>query len=894
MEIIDLSGKWTCSLPFAEAEVSLPGTLDRSGLGLPDDPNRQWKVEEVRRIGFWQEGEPIVTRLTRLHTYEGKALFSRKVCWQVPQGKRIFAEVERARCLSLTVNGRTAPLLPGASPSTPWVFEVTGLCTGEDEFTFCSDNSYPGMARDDIVYSSAASDETQTNWNGLLGWIRIRVEEAAFVEAVRVYPAGDTLDVCVRLNCAEPWKGRLQAASQALCSSAEVTVRADQGITEVWLRTLPVREDALRWDLEAGNLCELTVSPDGMDSSSAAFGLRRFASEAGSLTLNGRKIFLRGEANCAAFPETGHPPMEIGAWKEILQRYQNYGANFVRFHSHCPPEAAFTAADELGMLLEPELSHWNPENAFATEESRNCYRQELTAILSRLANHPSFVMLSLGNELHADEAGHAYMTELLRLARDMDPTRLYANGSNTHYGHLGPDPDSDFFTAANCWQLPMRATGANMHGWLNQGPPDADHDYQPTVEAIRKVSAQPIFSFEVGQYEVLPDFDEIADYRGVTRAENLCHIRRKVEAAGLMPVWKQWVEATGELSLKCYRAEVEAALATKGYSGICLLSLQDFPGQGTALIGMMNAHLQPKPYPFAQPERFRAFFRDALPLLRLPRFTYQAGEEAAAPLLLANYSRETVEGSVAWKLQGKRFHAMGQLMPCRCAPGTLSKLGEIHLRLPEVAMAEKLTMTVRAGACENTYSLWVYPAVQPVCPPDVYECRALTTEAKAVLERGGKVYLAPDSTAEALPRSVQAHFSSDFWSVCTFPTQDGTMGQYINSSHPVFRSFPTEAHTDWQWWRMATQRAAVLPGYMDCIVAEMDSYAYLRPMAQLLECCCGNGRLMLSTMALHTLQDYPEARTLQDAIYRYMASDSFQPVQEMDIEDIAAIAPERA
>ena len=164
----------------------------------------------------------------------------------------------------------------------------------------------------------------------------------------------------------------------------------------------------------------------------------------------------------------------------------------------------------------------------------------------------------------------------------------------------------------------LRATSANFSGWLNREDAKAVSDYSAEMEDFRSVSDLPVFSFEVGQYEVLPDFREIGDYHGVTVPCNLIQMERKMHAAGLENLWPRMVNATGENALQCYRAEVEAAMRTEEFSGISLLSLQDFPGQGTALVGMMNAHLQPKPYSFADPARFAAFFRDVLPMALLP------------------------------------------------------------------------------------------------------------------------------------------------------------------------------------------------------------------------------------------------------------------------------------
>ena len=222
--LIDLSGIWTCEIPGQTGEIRLPGTLDEAGFGHADDPLRQWQMEEVRRIGFWREGDPIVTRLTRKHTFEGQARISRFLEWSAPASKRVFVECERARHLRLLVNGREAPLTQPACLSAPYVFEVTGLVTGRDEFVFLSDNSYPGWPRDAIVYASAASDETQTNWNGILGVIRLRFEQPDYIAGVRVYPGNGKAEIRIALDLSRALTCPLHISSPALGSDAEIPV----------------------------------------------------------------------------------------------------------------------------------------------------------------------------------------------------------------------------------------------------------------------------------------------------------------------------------------------------------------------------------------------------------------------------------------------------------------------------------------------------------------------------------------------------------------------------------------------------------------------------------------------------------------------------------------------
>ena len=892
MEFIDLSGIWECSVPGQSGTAVLPGTLDENGFGEADDPRRQWKAAEIRERGIWREGDPILTRLTRKKVFEGEARFSRTLCWNPPAGRRIFLECERTKQLRLAVNGREAPPAEPVCLSAPSVFEVTGLVTGEDTFVLISDNSMPGWPRDAIVYASAASDETQTNWNGVTGYLRLRTELPDYISGVRVYPRGNRAEIRIGLDLAEDRQFLLRVSSPALSREETVPVQGKAGVSEIRCAAA-LRPDAARWDLGEGVLHPLTVSADGMESRAVSFGIRDFCAREGHLALNGRRIFLRGETNCAAFPETGYIPADTASWRRILEAYRAYGVNCVRFHSHCPPEAAFTAADSMGMLMQPELSHWDPEHAFASPESRSYYTTEALRILRHLANHPSFVMLTLGNELHYDESCCAFTGSLLRKLRELDPTRLYANGSNAFYGAKGPDPDSDFFTASDDRERMLRAASAEFKGWLNRDTPASVRDYSAEMALLRQSSDAPVFSFEVGQYEVLPDFGEIGMYRGVTFPANLLHMREKMRAAGLEGVWTRMVNASGENALQCYRAEVEAALRTEAFSGISLLSLQDFPGQGTALVGMMNAHLVPKPFGFARPERFSAFFRDVLPLALLPRFVYAAGEEFRFAVRIANYGRADLEGPCVWSLTGDGTAFSGETASFRVPAGSLSGKHEIRLRLPGLRKAARLTLALEYHGNSNGYPVWVYPDAEPACPADVYECRALDEKARSVLAAGGRVYLAPDSTAEALPRSVQAQFSPDFWSVCTFPSQSGCMGQLIDAEHPVFRDFPTESFSSWQWQPMAGSRAILLPRPMKTIIAEMDSCALLRPMAQLFECRCGGGRLMVSSMGLHHAGQAPNVRALKKAIYDYMASDLFRPEEELAFETAAEFLPAR-
>ena len=952
-----LNGKWHVVLEDGTTgQMDLPGTLDENGIGHRDVGANQWHPDAVlgNAAGEIDKDAPIATRFTRRHTYEGEARISRKITVPDYGTDRLFVLAERARALRLLVDGEACSVFRQGPLSTPYIFELTGAAPGEHEFTFLSDNSYPGMPKAAICYSSAATDETQTNWNGILGECSMYTRPQNFIDSLRVYPravkkeeknkaGGYVLDVCVELapGAKKVYKdAKIILQSEALAAGeledtqtlTEIISYSGEGLAEagtdkeenpktmeIWFRDLPLRENVKLWDEDEGNLYEMAVTLDnGMSAEDKGgstaecrtrFGIRSFGDNgSGRLALNGRAIFLRGEANCAEYPETGHPPMTIPEWKEMLLKYRSYGINFVRFHSHCEPEAAFAAADELGMLLQPELSHWDPKDAFGTEESYRYYRAELVDLLKTYANHPSFVMLTLGNELQAQDEGRERMRELVRTAKRMDPTRLYANGSNAFYGEEGCDPESDFYTSQSCKDVVIRGTFSGMRGYLNENYPSADRTYDEAMAEIRKEYQKPVFSFEVGQFEVLPDFEELESFHGISDPVNLKLIKKRVEERGLLPTWEKYVEATGELSRLAYREEIEAAMRTRELSGISLLGLQDFPGQGTALVGMMNSHLEPKPYDFARPERFREFFQECRILVKLPHYTYEAGERLIAEVEAANFGKGNIEGVFCWTLAGKKsVSENGNCEPAEikskntviatgedteitiCRPGSYTEVGSLDIPLDFVEKNTALTLKVRIGDSISAYPIWVYRKTTPVCPENVYETRAFDMKTREILQNGGRVYLSPDADKESLPNSIKTQFTTDFWSVGTFADQEGGMGQLIDTEHPIFKEFPTDFHTDWQWWIMATKRAVILPHPMKTIITEMDSYAFLRPMAQMIEFRCLKGKVLLSTMELHKSQQYPEVRALQASIYTYLSGENFEPAEEITEEELSML-----
>ena len=885
---LELNGTWMGEADgLGIFQVKLPGTLDTNGIGRADE-------------------EHLESRLTRLHTYEGKVRYSRRIGIPKTQEGRLFLRIERTRELSLEIDGCREKAFEEGTLSTPWLFEVTKYAGRDVELVLVVDNYFTNWPRESVIGASAVTDETQTNWNGVLGDFAIYEEKKQFFHHLRIYPTCGEIELRGDLFGLERKEAEERAlyirlASEALegqeilipsegwldkedgiFSSSENQMEKKDGTRVacgIRINNILLSAGCHRWDEEEGNLYTLHAELRkglGEDSiiiaeTDVEFGVRVFSVDEGlRLTLNGRRFFLRGETNCCVFPEEGHPPMTEEEWHEVLEIYASYGVNCMRFHSWCPPEAAFTVADKLGMMMQPELSQWNFKDAFKDEKARAYYQKELYAILKTLANHPSFVMLTFGNELQYTKEGDMFAESLLDEARAYDKTRLYANSSNYHYGEVGTDPGSDFYTSMAYYKEMLRATSSPMIGHLNHEYPSSCHTYEETVWKVHQ-DGKPVFEFEVGQYEVLPEFSEIEVFQGVTRAVNLEIIREKVQKQGMLPNWERYVEATGELAYLCYREEVEATLRTEGMSGLSLLGLQDFPGQGTALIGMLNSHLQPKPYAFAQPQRFREFFGPIVPLLYLEKYTYWSGEMLTALCRLAHYGKEQILSGAGWELKkaGETVRA-GVFAHKTFEPGSLADVGEVHIPLPETTGARQFELCIYVGEYKNSYPIWIYAREEVNCPDGVTVSDKLTVKLLAAVEEGETVFLEPEPVPANFPASIGGQFTTDFWSVGTFPEQEGGMGMVIDSTHPALSEFPTEFYCNYQWWPMAGGRPMILPGHIHPIVTVPDSYSRLKHMGLLFEASLGKGRIMVSSMGLLGKQQYPECRGLLRSLLHYL------------------------
>jgi hypothetical protein len=301
--------------------------------------------------------------------------------------------------------------------------------------------------------------------------------------------------------------------------------------------------------------------------------MREMGVDGTQFTLNGERIFLRGTLECAIFPRTGYPPTDVAAWRKILGAARAHGLNHLRFHSWCPPEAAFEAADEMGFLFQVEGPFWthpgegDPLDTYIYEE---CDR-----ILRAYGNHPSFAFMAYGNE-PGGRKHEAFLGELVEYWKAKDGRRLYTAAAGW------PKIEASQYHVAYEPRVHSNYGGKGMR--FSVEPFSSAMDYRDYVAQWDV----PVVSHEIGQWCVFPNLDEIGKYTGPLKPRNFEIVRDMLAEQGMLDLARDFLLASGRLQTLCYKEEIEAALRTPGFGGFQLLDLHDFPGQGTALVGVLD------------------------------------------------------------------------------------------------------------------------------------------------------------------------------------------------------------------------------------------------------------------------------------------------------------------
>ena len=457
--------------------------------------------------------------------------------------------------------------------------------------------------------------------------------------------------------------------------------------------------------------------------------------------------------------------------------------------------------------------------------------------------------------------------------------------------------DDFWVTGKTGKQLPLRgaffAGDFPGGGHIDGHPPSTLVDYRDSIKDV----PVPVISHEIAEFAMAPDFRELPQYTGVLKARNLEIFQQRLQDANLLDLSHDFLRASGALAAICQREDLEAALRTPGLGGFQWLDIQDFPGQGTALVGMLNVFLESKG--ITTPEKWRQFCSETVPLLSMAKYTWTTDEIFTGEIKVAHYGAADIrEARVDWTLhEGERSPvASGTLGPLTIKQGELASVGQIRVPLNQVKAPRhvKLTIAVEGTKYSNTYDLWVYPPkVDTRTSKEVLVTNRLDATTLKFLTDGGKVLLF--SCTNDPKRSVGGAFATDFWCWPMFAKAaiaqkiepaPGTQGFICDPKHPALAEFPTEFHSNWQWWQIVKNSRPIIldetPADYRPIIHVIDNFARNHKLGLIFEAKVGQGRLLVCASDLPALQDHPEARQLMHSLLRYVDSPAFAPQTELE------------
>jgi hypothetical protein len=883
---------------FSESIV-LPASMTERGLGDPVTLQTNWtaslydsswyfnpRMEKYRQPGNLK----FPFFLTPIKYYVGAAWYQKEV--KIPSewtGKRVLLSLERVHWESTVwIDGK--PIGMQNSLSVPHQYSLAeGLTPGKHIITIRVDNRIKEInpGRD----SHSLTDQTQGNWNGIVGKMNLTATTPTYFEDVQLYPvlASKTVYALIHLKSTvgKIGRGTMNFRVRAINSETAQSINplsivySFKNADTVFTVAFPMGDKFEKWD-EFNPVCyqmnlSLTNEKNEIDTRSVVFGMREFKTNGTRFAINGKTTFLRGTVENCDFPLTGYPPEDEASWARVFKICKAYGLNHMRFHSYCPPEAAFLAADKAGIYLHVEGPSWcNHGTSLGNGKPIDKYlMEETTRILKEYGNHPSFCMMAYGNEPSGNYV--PYLNNWVTYFKKLDPRHLYTGAAIG--GSWKIIPNSEYLVRAKPRGLP----------WSKQ--PQTMFDFADKLED-QKI---PYISHEVGQYCAFPDFSEIKKYTGPLKALNFELFQEDLKDQGMSEQGHDFMMASGKLQTLCYKAEIEAALRTPGFAGFELLALNDYSGQGTALVGMLNVFWEEKGY-LSSPE-FTKFCNTVVPLARIPKFVYTNNETFKTTIEVANFSgKELTNEKSTWKITTNKGDviAKGTFNKQSIPQGNCIPLDSISLNLSVIQKAEKLNVEVSVGSYSNNWDFWVYPQTVTIPETGIYSCTELDAEALATLQKGGKVYLNVAGKVESGKDVIQT-FTPVFWNTSWFKMKPPhTTGFLCDPNNPAFANFPTEYHSNLQWWEIV-QYAQVMqidnfPKQFKSILQPIDTWFLNRKLSMIFEAKVGNGKLLVCSADLqNNLDNRPAARQLLYSLKTYMNSTSFNPKQNLSEANIRSI-----
>lgn len=872
---MDLSGLWRFQMdpmgfgktPGSELylaklteTITLPGTTDEAGKGVKNVVAH-------------------VDRLSRKYEYCGQAWYQREVV--IPedwQGRDIILSLERCHWeTTVYVDGR--PIATDERLSSPNRFYLTGQLTpGMHTITLCVDNrlKYP-MDQ----WAHGTTEYTQTNWNGVVGSMELIARPANHIARLDIYPdiADRKATVCLNVHPGgKAVEGTLaltvrEKGGKVVCSKETPVSLSGNG--ETLEEEVIIGKGMKLWDEFSPSLYELTAAltvGQETDSCTETFGMREVEQGKHHVRVNGRDVHLRGVLDCCSFPLTGYPPTTVEPWLKVMNAIKDHGMNHIRFHSWCPPEAAFDAADQLGMYLQVELPMWI-KDVGRYPARRDFFEKEMYALLNEYGNHPSFILYCNGNE---NEGNFDVLEDLIKKGQAHDNRHLYS--ASTARTHVAADQYFASHVAAKVGD-PHKQGITVYEGWPNT---DWDKNKESDIDV-------PVIAHETGQRCMYPNFNEMKKYTGVLEPRNFKVYQDRLARNGMLHQADDFFRATGAHTVLQYKEVNESLLRSSKSGGFQLLGLSDFPGQGCAFVGVLDAFWESKG--LVTPEKFRESCAPVVLLARMPKRDYTDAETFTAKMHIYQFGPENIrKGNLSWSLEGEAGDvvAKGRIPHGEIALSTVDSLGMVSIPLNTITKAGKYTLKASiANGVRNEWDIWVYPtAAQPATKGYTYVKQ--WSEARELLQKGENVLLVPQKCP-----GRKTHFASHFWNPIMFNWAPLIVGTLIDNDHPALADFPTSYYADWQWWNILNYSTAMDLTALTAltpIIQSVDTYEENRKLGISFEATVGQGKLfVLCADDSKDIDKRPAMRQLLLSVRNYVASDKFAPATALQLHELDAI-----
>ncbi|NDV60461.1 sugar-binding domain-containing protein [Bacteroides sp. 519] len=875
---VDLSGVWrfqTDVMDFRRGSLSPRyNHLLQETITLPG-------ITDDHQIGY-KVPYKYIDRLTRKYEYMGPAWYQRDI--EIPKewkGKRIFVYFERTHWLS-SIYVDTKEVSHIDYISVPHNHDLTEFVTPgkTHRITVCIDNRFQYKTH---KWNHAHTEFTQINWNGILGEMKLVAIDPVYVDDIQVYPNIADKSVKIELQI-KNYTGK-QVAGDAVLTVLGKDYTLNKSIAMSGNDSIISIEDVVQlgnkiklWDEFNPNVytltCQLNTNTDKgnyQHKKSVDFGMREVKQGKNHVLLNNRPVHLRGNVENAVFPKTGYAPVDDAEWERIMLLMKDYGLNHLRFHSWCPPRAAFRMADKHGIYFEVEMPMWG-KDAELDEARYNFFRREMRAILKEYGNHPSFVLYCNGNEITGN---FDFIEELTATGREIDSRHLFSG--STARTRVKSD---QYYVSQQTNKGPVK---------VYEGLPNTNWDRNKESDVD-----VPVISHESGQRCIYPNFEEIKKYaNSPVEARNFEVFRDMLKENGMLDQAGDFFKASGALTVVEYKAVIEALLRSSKSAGFQLLSINDFPGQGYAPVGILDPFWDSKG--LITPEKFREFCGPTVALLRYEKSSYFANETFTGKAEVYNFNQSGIKNAkIKWWLtdeSGKTLRK-GNLKSQSIGNDDVFPVGEFSFDLNGITSPQKLTVHLSVNEnIKNSWNIWVYPRHEQLMEStnDVLYTTVYDDKARQQLAQGKKVVLLP------FPNKVKGRkstFHNHFWNPIMFAWHPMTIGCLIHNEEPVFNDFVTSYHTDWQWWDVLENAKVIemqdTPQALRPFIQVIDAYDNNQKLGIGFEAKVNGGKLLvLAVDTKKNMDNRPATQQLLESIDKYVKGDKFNPtvnVEERFIE----------